>query len=797
MHCYTRGVKVTDSLLGTLVDGRYRIDALLARGGMASVYRGTDTRLQRNVAVKFIHPYLAEQPDFTQRFIREARAAAALSNTHIVNVHDQGVLSTEQGERAYIVMELVEGPDLRSELNAHGSFSLAHSLDITRQVLIALTAAHRKGIVHRDVKPENILLTEPLPVDHPLSTPTFVAKVADFGLARAVSDATSSHSGQLLGTVAYVAPEIVTRGRSGAAADIYAVGIMLYELIAGRQPFTGESPVAVAYAHVNEPMPRLHTLAEWMPAQIDSLIAALTAKNPDDRPADGGAALALVEQVTAALPPSLLLRRIPVFPSRPRTAHTKIDTVHTHAASEARSIPQTASLPVTPAPADGAESETPADTAAPPSPELVTPASSVPSGTAPSAELADAAVTPALKSPESPESPDSPTAEAARSTSQTAPAAAADPEPPRYTVRPEPQLVQRAANAVSAPTAAPSPAVADLSPSDLPRFTTAELPSPEQSQGADGGTHTGRAGRAKKNRRSRRRSKKPLVITLLLLALLATGSATGYWWFTAGPGLRVQIPAVAGRSFADASAALSAKGFTLREVHEFSDTVKKDLVIGTNPEGGTSIHPSQPVSVIVSDGVEYLNVPSVAGMAQADAQSTLTKARFVPVVKEAWSQTVPKGTVISQDPAASASVPHDSNVTVVISKGKEPLKVPEAGERNAADFEQLLKDTGFEVSRSEEFSDTVPEGGLISIDPASGTQLFRGDTVAIVVSKGPQMVTMPNLFGSSVSSAQEKLAALGLKAEVKKDAGNGFVYAQSPVAGTKVKVGSTVTIRSL
>ncbi|MDD7465780.1 MAG: Stk1 family PASTA domain-containing Ser/Thr kinase [Actinomycetaceae bacterium] len=732
-------MKTTDPLLGALIEGRYRIDALLARGGMASVYRGTDTRLQRNVAVKFIHPHLAEQPDFTQRFIREARAAAALSNTHIVSVHDQGVFPTEQGERAYIVMELVEGPDLRSELNAHGSFSLSNALDVTRQVLIALTAAHRKGIVHRDVKPENILLTEPIPTEHPLSKPTFVAKVGDFGLARAVSDATSSHSGQLLGTVAYVAPEIVTRGGSGAPADIYAVGIMLYELIAGRQPFTGESPVAVAYAHVNEPMPRLATLAEWMPAHIDSLIATLSAKDPDHRPADGGAALALVEQAITALPASLALRRIPVFPPRPRKVPTKVDTDRNPRGAKG-AAPASVTPNVTHSRTGGSTSVAPTQATL----EAVTPESKVVAHNRQThSENLVAAPQPTATLPHS---------NAPRSR-------ATDISRPEQPARPE------AGTAVSnirtsAPTAVTT----------TPTTVTAS---------------------------SRRRSKKPLVITLLLLVLLGAGAGTGYWWFTYGPGLRVQVPAVAGQTFTDASEALRSKGFTIREAHEFSDTVKKDLVIGTNPEGGVSIHPSQPVSVIVSDGVEYLTVPKVVGTAKAQAQATLTKARFVAVVKEEWSQTVPKDAVISQEPAAGKSVPHDSDVTIIVSKGKEPLTVPQAGERSAADFEQLLADTGFEVSRSEEFSDTVPEGGLISISPAPGAQLFRGDTVAIVVSKGPEMVTMPNLFGSSVASAQEKLEALGLVVDVKRDAGNGFVYAQNPIAGIQVKVGSTVTIRSL
>ncbi|MCI5826517.1 MAG: PASTA domain-containing protein [Arcanobacterium sp.] len=725
-------MKTTDPLLGTLVDGRYRIDALLARGGMASVYRGTDMRLQRAVAVKFIHPHLAQQPDFTERFIREARAAAALSNPHIVNVHDQGVLSSAQGERAYIVMELVEGPDLRSELTTHGSFTLGVALDITRQVLIALAAAHRKGIVHRDVKPENILLTESIPTAHPLAPPTFVAKVGDFGLARVVSDATSSHSGQLLGTVAYIAPEIVKGGNSAAPADIYAVGIMLYELIAGRQPFTGESPVAVAYAHVNEPMPRLSTLADWIPAHIDSLIAALTAKDPQQRPADGGTALALVEQATAALPPSELLRRIPVFPTRPRKVPTKVAETASAPIQPTAALPGGAHLVGTPLSAPGVP--TPSRNATEISPGVS--AAQTQRYEATSSSGTGASSTSAPKTSETLSTPNASGGAESLSSSGTI-------------------------NAPSAPRTA----------------TTLETFTPSQQQRP-------------------RRSKKPFVLAALIVAVLGALGGGGYWWFTAGPGLRVPIPSVAGKTLQQATATLKAAGFTSTDAHEFSDSVKKDLVIGTNPESGAKIHPSQPVTVIVSDGVEYLTVPNVVSMASDEAQATLTKARFVPAVKEAWSQTVPKGVVISQDPAASKSVPHDSTISIVISKGKEPLTVPAFGERSGADYAKLLESTGFTVQITEQFSDSVAEGALISVNPRPGTQLFRGDAVAIVVSKGPELVDVPNVVGKQQGDATQILEKAGFNVSVKEFLGGyfGTVRLQDPAAGAKARKGSTITI---
>ncbi|XCB29970.1 protein kinase [Arcanobacterium hippocoleae] len=225
-----------DSLIGKTIDRRYLINARLARGGMASVYQATDQRLGREVAMKIIHPHLAEQEDFTKRFIQEARSAAALSNAHIVSVHDQGIAQTPDGDRAYLVMELVTGPNLRRALSENGSFSLGTTLEIARQTLTALATAHEKGFVHRDVKPENILLSAQLTNSDLSYRRSINAKVADFGLARAASDSTGMQTSSVLGTVAYIAPEIVSRAKVTPAADIYSVGIMIYELLAGKLP---------------------------------------------------------------------------------------------------------------------------------------------------------------------------------------------------------------------------------------------------------------------------------------------------------------------------------------------------------------------------------------------------------------------------------------------------------------------------------------------------------------------------------------------------------------------------------
>jgi serine/threonine-protein kinase len=264
---------LTDSLAGRLLDRRYRIESRLARGGMASVYAATDTRLDRRVAVKVMHPALADDEEFVARFIREARAAAALSHPNVVAVFDQG---TDDGV-VFLVMEYVHGHTLRDVLRSHGRLGVADALAVLEPVLAALSAAHDAGLVHRDVKPENVLISSDGRV-----------KVADFGLARAVAGTsqTATTSGLLIGTVAYLAPEQVEHGTADARTDVYAAGVVLYELLTGSPPFPAETPLAVAYRHVHEDVPAPSRRVSGVPAQLDALVAAATERDPDERPAD-------------------------------------------------------------------------------------------------------------------------------------------------------------------------------------------------------------------------------------------------------------------------------------------------------------------------------------------------------------------------------------------------------------------------------------------------------------------------------------------------------------------------------
>jgi eukaryotic-like serine/threonine-protein kinase len=277
----------TDPLVGTLLDGRYRVGPRIARGGMATVYEATDTRLDRVVAVKVLHRGYADDEAFVSRFIREARSTARLSHPHVVGVFDQG----DDDGTLFLAMEYVPGHTMRDLIRDHAPLPPSRALALLEPVLSALAAAHDAGFVHRDVKPENVLLTDDGRV-----------KVADFGLARAVTTATNTAtSGVLIGTVSYVAPELVTDGSADARSDVYSAGVLLYELLTGRKPHQGETPIQVAYKHVHEDVPPPSQVADGIPAYLDALVARATARRCDARPADAGVFLRQLRRVRHAL----------------------------------------------------------------------------------------------------------------------------------------------------------------------------------------------------------------------------------------------------------------------------------------------------------------------------------------------------------------------------------------------------------------------------------------------------------------------------------------------------------------
>ncbi len=268
-----------------MLDGRYRVDARIAVGGMATVYRALDTRLDRVLALKVMHPTLAADAAFVERFIREAKSVARLAHPNVVQVFDQGT----DGSYVYLAMEYVAGCTLRDVLRERGALQPRAALDILEPVLAALGAAHRAGFVHRDMKPENVLIGDDGRV-----------KVADFGLVRSVDTVTST-TGVVLGTVSYLAPEQIEQGTTDPRVDVYACGVVLYEILTGEKPHPGDSPAQVLYRHINEDVPPPSALVPGLPYGLDELVASATARNPDIRPSDAVALLAQVREARAGL----------------------------------------------------------------------------------------------------------------------------------------------------------------------------------------------------------------------------------------------------------------------------------------------------------------------------------------------------------------------------------------------------------------------------------------------------------------------------------------------------------------
>jgi eukaryotic-like serine/threonine-protein kinase len=272
------------NLTGQLIAGRYLVSSLLAEGGMASVYLARDNVLDREVALKVIHPHLAKDKSFVDKFRREAKVAAKLSHPNLVNVFDQGT----DGEVIFLVMEYVPGITLRDAMNDFGALDANKTLEIIEPLTAALAAAHAAGILHRDLKPENVFLSNGGTV-----------KLGDFGLARAITQHTQT--GSVVGTVAYLSPELVLRGQADARSDVYSLGVLIYEMLTGSQPYKGEQAVQIAYQHANDNIPAPSSVKPSIPELLDEIVLWATARNPSHRPASAETLLPVIKRARSDL----------------------------------------------------------------------------------------------------------------------------------------------------------------------------------------------------------------------------------------------------------------------------------------------------------------------------------------------------------------------------------------------------------------------------------------------------------------------------------------------------------------
>jgi serine/threonine-protein kinase len=704
-------------LVGRLLDGRYRILARVARGGMASVYEATDTRLDRTVAVKVMHPGLGDDQEFAQRFVREARAAARLNHPHVVGVYDQGDDTSDGTDTIFLVMEYVPGHTLRDVLRKEAPMPPGRALALLEPVVSALAAAHRAGLIHRDVKPENVLIAD--------EAHGGTVKVADFGLAKAVSADTqhTATGGVLIGTVSYLAPELVVDGRSDARADVYASGVVLYELLTGAKPHEGESPIQVAYRHVHHDVPMPSLVEPGIPDYVDALVARATSRDRDQRPADATVLLHHLHRVQQALREGL--------GSDPELAADLLPRRAAGASGEAASPDDT-----TPEPFDAGAlalltAVDPRDSGLVDdgSPDRTTALERhpVPGGASGTDEPADGPVT----------------------------------EPMRTAV-PHPGATTTAVRA------APGSRPPGRAPTRVAAVETT----------------------------ARRRSRKgPLL--LLLSLLLVGGVAAGAWWF--GWERYTTTPGVLGLDEVAATAELEDAGLQA-EIAEpaYSENVTAGLVIATDPEPGGRVPDGGTVALTLSLGPERYDVPDLAGQTEDQAQDALAATNLAfGESKGRWSETVPEGQVIRTSPKAGTTLKPGASVDLVLSRGRKPIEVRDWTGESFDDASAALEKRGLQVSvASEEYSDTVAEGDVISQDPPSAT-LFRGDTVSFVVSLGPELVEVPRVQAMGVEAATELLEGLGFEVETRESGtylGLGFVASSDPGAGEEVPKGSTITL---
>jgi serine/threonine protein kinase/beta-lactam-binding protein with PASTA domain len=271
-------------LSGQLIAGRYLIKSFVASGGMASVYRAQDQVLEREVALKVIHPHLATDKSFVEKFRREAKMAASLSHPNLVNVFDQGT----DNQIIFLVMEFVPGINLRDALNDFGALTADRALEILEPLTSGLAAAHSAGILHRDLKPENVFLSDSGSV-----------KLGDFGLAREISSHTQT--GSVVGTAAYLSPELVVRGQADARSDVYSLGVMAFEMLTGKQPYSGDQALQIAYQHANSNIPAPSSLNPQVPELLDEIVLWATARNPNDRPSSAQELLPIISRAKSDL----------------------------------------------------------------------------------------------------------------------------------------------------------------------------------------------------------------------------------------------------------------------------------------------------------------------------------------------------------------------------------------------------------------------------------------------------------------------------------------------------------------
>ena len=659
---------VSDAVAGTLVDNRYAVMSRLARGGMSTVYLAVDQRLDREVALKVLHPHLAADENFLGRLGREAKAAARLSHPHVVGVLDQG----NDGNTAYLVMEYIKGHTLRDVLRDRGALPPRLALALIDPVVEGLAAAHAAGFIHRDVKPENVLIADDGRI-----------KIGDFGLARAVTSSTST--GALIGTVAYISPELVLGKPADARSDVYSVGIMLYEMLTGRQPFEGEVPIQVAYQHVNGTVSPPSDLVPGLAGEVDELVQWCTANDPENRPVDGNALLQELRHIRTNLTDAELDLQPPAAAAAASQHQTEV--------LAARSNPTTLMPPVRPAaPAYPPRQQPPAKSGA----GEGAPTAQVASQQRPGLALSDDDDTDSGWSPPQPRPGKRAQRRADRESEKLRALAAATPvrtlregNPRRRGILWILVLIIAALLATGAGwffgmgpgAAAAVPAVANKTVAQAQQVLSGVGFRSTTSDVFDDAVPTGLVVGSEPAAGTEIRKFQP--VSLLV---------------SKGPQL-FPVPKLTGGTLAEAKNSLNAQEIALGTVTEqFDEKAAAGSVLSQDPAAGTPVRHGTPVAIVVSKGPQPIPVPLVVGKAEEDAVNAIEaeglSAESAP--DEVFDRSIPEGAVVSQSPA-NGTLTRGGTVTLTISKGPKMVEVPSYIGKQASEARKALEALGFQV----------------------------------------------------------------------------------------------------
>ncbi|MFD9485442.1 Stk1 family PASTA domain-containing Ser/Thr kinase [Streptomyces sp. NPDC059991] len=647
-----------DPLVGQVLDGRYRVEARIAVGGMATVYRAVDTRLDRVLALKVMHPALAADASFVERFIREAKSVARLAHPNVVGMFDQGT----DGGYVYLAMEYVAGCTLRDVLRERGALQPRAALDILEPVLAALGAAHRAGFVHRDMKPENVLIGDDGRV-----------KVADFGLVRAV-DAVTSTTGSVLGTVSYLAPEQIEQGTADTRADVYACGVVLYEMLTGAKPHSGENAAQILYAHLHEGVPAPSAAVPGLAVELDDLVASATAREPDARPYDAVGLLAQTREARAAL------------------GDEQLDAVPPQAAPAAG--------------ASGSEDRTSVIPRA-----VATPARG-------SAPTAGAAPLPAER-------------DAVNRTSRlTMPPSGPAPARARGG---RPRFVLNGRRGLIAVVAAVLLALgigAGVWYINSGQFThVPAVIGQSESAAKKRLTDAGLAVKKVDRRYSDTVKRGTVIETDPETGARVRGNASVTVVVSRGPEM-VKVPDVSGKPLDDAKKALADAGLTPGAVtEEFNEDTDQGSVVSTAPAAGAPRRADTAVALVVSKGAP-VETPGVVGDSVEDATSALKDAGLeVRIAPEQVNSPQEAGSIAAQSAAEGSRLAKGDTVTLTVSKGPRMVTVPKVTGEKADDARKELEKAGFKVDvdrgfpflsdeiagQSVKAGDQAPEGSTITI----------------------------------------------------------------------------------